>query len=52
MQSVGICTSDVHFWTWGRIGDYVVTSPMVMGHEASGCVVAVGDGVKNLQVGE
>ncbi|XP_065900500.1 sorbitol dehydrogenase-like [Dysidea avara] len=52
MQSVGICTSDVHFWTWGRIGDYVVTSPMVMGHEASGCVVAVGDGVKNLQVGD
>ena len=52
MQSVGICGSDVHYWTAGRIGDFVVTSPMVMGHEASGCVVAVGDGVKNLQVGE
>ena len=52
MQSVGICGSDVHYWTAGRIGDFVVTSPMVMGHEASGCVVAIGDGVKNLQVGE
>ena len=51
MQSVGICGSDVHYWTHGRIGDFILTAPMVMGHEASGCVVAMGDGVKNLQVG-
>ena len=51
MQSVGICGSDIHYWTHGRIGDFIVTVPMVMGHEASGCVVAVGDGVKHLQVG-
>ena len=51
MQSVGICGSDVHFLTKGRIGDFIVNAPMVLGHEASGCVVAVGDGVKHLQVG-
>jgi len=51
MQSVGICGSDVHFWQKGNIGDYSVNAPMVMGHEASGFVVAVGDGVEHLQVG-
>ncbi|CAI8049829.1 Sorbitol dehydrogenase, partial [Geodia barretti] len=52
MRSVGICGSDVHYWTHGRIGDFVLTSPMVMGHEASGKVVAVGDGVKDLKPGD
>lgn len=51
MQSVGICGSDVHYWTHGRIGHFIVNAPMVMGHEASGCVVAVGDRVKHLQAG-
>lgn len=51
MRSVGICGSDVHYWVEGRIGDFVVKSPMVMGHEASGKVVAVGEGVTNLQIG-
>lgn len=52
MHSVGICGSDVHFWQNGRIGDFVVTKPMVLGHEASGRVVKVGSAVKHLKVGE
>ena len=52
IQSVGICGSDVHFWTDGRIGDFILQAPMVMGHEASATVVAVGDGVMHLQKGE
>ena len=52
MKSVGICGSDVHFWRAGRIGNFVVESPMVLGHEASGLVVAVGEGVKNLKLGD
>lgn len=51
MQSVGICGSDVHYWTHGRIGDFVVTAPMVMGHEASGKVLEVGEGVTRLKAG-
>ena len=51
VQSVGICGSDVHYWTHGKIGDFVVTAPMVMGHEASGKVVEVGEGVTNLKPG-
>ena len=51
MRSVGICGSDVHYWVEGRIGDFIVKEPMVMGHESSGVVLATGEGVKNLQVG-
>jgi L-iditol 2-dehydrogenase len=49
MQSVGICGSDVHYWTNGRIGDFVVRAPMVLGHEAAGVVHALGAGVTNLK---
>uniref|UniRef100_UPI0037E978BE sorbitol dehydrogenase n=1 Tax=Semicossyphus pulcher TaxID=241346 RepID=UPI0037E978BE len=52
MHSVGICGSDVHYWQHGRIGDFVLTKPMVLGHEASGRVVKVGAAVKHLKVGD
>ena len=52
MRSVGICGSDVHYWVAGRIGDFIVKEPMVMGHESSGVVIAMGEGVKNLKIGE
>ena len=52
MQSVGICGSDVHFWVEGRIGDFVLNSPTIMGHEASGVVVGMGDGVTSLALGK
>lgn len=52
MHSVGICGSDVHYWQHGRIGDFVVTEPMVLGHEAAGRVVKVGSAVKHLKVGD
>ena len=38
MDSVGICGSDVHYWTHGEIGDFVVKAPMILGHEAAGVV--------------
>uniref|UniRef100_A0A8C1Y695 Sorbitol dehydrogenase n=1 Tax=Cyprinus carpio TaxID=7962 RepID=A0A8C1Y695_CYPCA len=49
MHSVGICGSDVHMWQNGRIGDFVVKQPMVLGHEASGRVVKVGSAVTHLK---
>lgn len=36
MRYTGICGSDIHYFTEGRIGDQVVTSPFVLGHEGSG----------------
>ncbi|OCT87023.1 hypothetical protein XELAEV_18020716mg [Xenopus laevis] len=52
MHSVGICGSDVHYWQHGRIGDFIVKKPMVLGHEASGTVVKVGASVSHLKPGD
>ncbi|WP_407068265.1 NAD(P)-dependent alcohol dehydrogenase [Lapillicoccus sp.] len=50
--SVGVCGSDVHYYEHGRIGPYVVDSPLVLGHEAGGVVTEVGQGVTSLRVGQ
>jgi D-xylulose reductase len=52
VHTVGICGSDVHYYTHGKIGDYVVTQPMVLGHEGSGTIVEVGRDVTKLKVGD
>ncbi|CAK9804355.1 Sorbitol dehydrogenase [Anthophora plagiata] len=52
MGCVGICGSDVHYLVNGRIGDFVVREPMIIGHESSGVVVKLGQNVKNLKVGD
>ena len=49
---VGVCGSDVHYYTRGRIGDFVVRAPMILGHESAGVVAALGEGVDGLEVGE
>jgi len=49
---VGICGSDVHYYTHGRIGPFVVNAPMVLGHEAAGVVIDVGNEVHDLKVGD
>ena len=49
---VGICGSDVHYYTYGRIGPFVVEAPMVLGHEVSGIVTAVGERVTGLAIGD
>jgi D-xylulose reductase len=52
IRTVGICGSDVHYYTHGAIGPFVVRAPMVLGHEAAGVVVEVGSAVTNLQEGD
>ncbi|KAK9506693.1 hypothetical protein O3M35_008581 [Rhynocoris fuscipes] len=52
MGCVGICGSDVHYLVHGRISDFIVKEPMIMGHEASGTVVKLGPNVKNLAIGD
>ena len=52
IDTVGVCGSDVHYYTHGRIGDFIVKAPMVLGHEAAGVVVEVGAKVKTLAVGD
>ncbi len=52
VRRVGVCGSDVHYYTHGRIGGFVVEAPLVLGHEVSGVVDAVGEGVTRLEVGQ
>lgn len=52
IKTVGVCGSDVHYYTHGAIGPFVVKSPMILGHEASGVVVETGSDVKELKVGD
>src|SRR5947209_12498515 len=52
VKAVGVCGSDVHYFEHGRIGSHVVESPLVLGHEASGEVVAVGPSVTRLTLGQ
>jgi D-xylulose reductase len=52
INTVGVCGSDVHYYTHGKIGPFVVNAPMVLGHEAAGTIVEVGQGVTHLKVGD
>ena len=52
MGKVGVCGSDVHYYTHGRIGPFVVNEPKVLGHEAAGIVLEVGSDVTNLSAGD
>lgn len=52
IRDVGICGSDVHYYEHGRIGDYVVEDPLVLGHESAGEVVDVGENVVGIEPGD
>ena len=51
VESVGICGSDVHYYRHGAIGPYVVENPIILGHELSGVITAVGSGVSPSRIG-
>jgi D-xylulose reductase len=52
LHTVGICGSDVHYYTHGKIGPFVVNEPMILGHEASGTVIETGSAVTTLKAGD
>ncbi|WP_062203320.1 NAD(P)-dependent alcohol dehydrogenase [Aureimonas sp. AU12] len=52
IHTVGICGSDVHYYTHGGIGPFIVNEPMILGHEASGIVTEIGSSVSTLTVGD
>ncbi len=51
-HTVGVCGSDVHYYTHGKIGPFVVDAPMILGHEAAGTVMETGLAVQGLAVGD
>jgi L-iditol 2-dehydrogenase len=49
---VGICGSDIHYYTQGRIGDQIVHFPYSIGHECSAVVADVGKQVTRFKPGD
>jgi len=49
---VGICGSDIHYYTQGRIGSQIVQYPFVLGHELSATVVKAGGAVRHVRPGD
>ncbi len=49
---VGVCGSDIHYYTTGRIGTQVVEYPFTVGHEFAGTVLETGEGVINFKPGD
>lgn len=52
VAAVGVCGSDVHYYEHGRIGGFVVEHPLVLGHELSGRIAAVGADVDPARIGQ
>jgi L-iditol 2-dehydrogenase len=50
--TAGICGSDLHYYTQGRIGDQVVGFPFCTGHECSAVVAEVGSEVTRFKPGD
>ena len=52
MSVVGICGSDIHYYTRGRIGSQVVSYPFTVGHEGAGIVEETGSAVTRVKPGD
>ena len=52
MKRLGVCGSDIHYYTTGRIGSQRVEYPFAVGHEGAGQVESVGRGVTRVKPGD
>jgi L-iditol 2-dehydrogenase len=52
VEAVGVCGSDVHYYKHGVIGPYVVENPIILGHELSGTITAVGSEISPTRIGK
>ena len=52
MAAGGICGSDLHYAQHGGFGSVRLKEPMVLGHEVSGHIEALGEGVEGLRIGQ
>ena len=51
VHSVGICGSDIEYYLHNQCGSFVPRRPFVLGHEFSGEIVQVGEGVQDTLIG-
>jgi L-iditol 2-dehydrogenase len=52
IKTVGVCGSDIHYYTAGRIGSQVIQFPFIIGHEAAGIVELTGSKVTRVTPGQ
>ena len=52
LASGGVCGSDLHYYNHGGFGAIRLKQPMILGHEVSGHIESLGDGVSDLVVGD
>lgn len=52
LAEIGVCGSDIHYYSEGKIGSQVVKYPFAVGHECSGIIVETGADVKHVKVGD
>jgi L-iditol 2-dehydrogenase len=52
IKTVGVCGSDIHYYTIGRIGSQVVQFPFIVGHETAGIVERTGKKVTRVKAGQ
>lgn len=52
LAAVGVCGSDVHYYTTGRIGSQVVAYPFAVGHECAAIVERVGSAARRVRTGQ
>src|SRR5438132_9644708 len=48
----GICGSDLHYYHDGRVADFHLREPMILGHEVAGEIVEIGPGVTTLKAAD
>ncbi|MFO7851696.1 MAG: zinc-dependent alcohol dehydrogenase [Bacteroidota bacterium] len=51
IEAVGICGSDIHYYTTGRIGEQVVKYPFTVGHECAATVIESGEYTEGFEPG-
>jgi L-iditol 2-dehydrogenase len=52
MATIGVCGSDIHYYSEGKIGTQVVQYPFPVGHECSGIIEEIGEQVTNVKIGD
>jgi len=52
VESIGVCGSDIHYYTHGNIGSQIVEYPFLVGHELSATVLNIGAAVRRVQPGD
>ncbi len=52
VDTVGVCGSDIHYYSTGRIGDQIVEYPFTVGHECAGTIMKIGNGVEHFKAGD